>query len=127
MSEVTDSNKVPTRVSLVIFRQGAKPPTDQERYCQDVVRDRYGKPGPSLQGWRIVGDPNAPSSSDAVVRYSRLSENGQLPDFGRPADEFEGTGPDGNKIAALFFWHAPQSAGAEESGFTHKRWWEFWK
>ena len=127
LPESLPANKVPARISLVIFRQGAKPPTDPERYCQDVAQDRYGKPGPSVQEWRMVGNPNAPSSLDAVARYARMSESEQLPDFGRPTDEFEGTGPDGHQIAVLFFLHPARSAGAEESGVTRKRWWKFWK
>ena len=132
MSEVTDCNswkcpEVASRMSLVVFRQGAKPPADPARYCQQIVHDRYGEPGPSVHEWRMVGNPDAPSSSDAVARYSRLSESEQLPDFGRPTDEFEGTGPDGNQIAVLFFLHAPRGAGAEEPGFTQERWWKFWK
>ena len=127
VAETLPADNVPARINLVIFRQGAKPPTDPERYCQKVVHDKYGESGPSVQGWRMVGNPDAPSSSDAVARYAMLSENGQLPDFGRPIDEFAGTGPDGNEIAVLFFSHASRSVGAEQLGFTHKKWWQFWK
>ena len=130
MSEVTEAlpaDKVLSRISLVVFRQGTKPPANPERYCQQIVHDRYGEPGPSIHEWRVVGNPDAPSASEAVARYSRLSESEQLPDFGRPTGEFEGTGPDGNQIAVLFFLYAPRRAGAEQSGFAKKEWWEFWK
>ncbi len=124
------TDMAPTRISVVIFREGSEPPADTERYYRQIVHDRYGDPQPKVESWRMVGRSDPPTAADAATHYARLSEAGQLPKYGQPSDEFEGTGPDGNKIAVLFFWHdsrrdQPRDTSAAANK-PRRKWWQFW-
>lgn len=102
----TQPDQRPSSVNVVLFREGSDPPPEPKRYCEQVVLERYGEPCPEVQEWYLVGWMGQPNAEQAAVAYAANREAGQIPEFGRLADEVETTGPDDRRVAALFFWIA---------------------
>jgi hypothetical protein len=116
----TPTGRVPTVVSIVLFREGADAPPDAAGYCRRVLVTHYGGPGPTVQGWQMIGRLDRPAAGSAGVLYSALVESGQIPDYGRSTDAIECEGPDGHHVAALVFWHESTEKAARKG-------WRFWR
>jgi len=95
----------PTGLRVLVLREGEKPPPEPQQYCEQIVYERYGDPPPATKEWNMIGSLVPPNAEQTAVLYSQLRAT-KIPDYGRPTDEFECTGSDGAKVAALFFWEA---------------------
>lgn len=114
------ADRVPTVVSVVLFREGGDPPSDAAGYCRRILRTHYGENGPTVRGWQMIGRFDRPTAGSAGALYSGLVEKGQIPDYGHPTDLIEGEGPDGHHVVALVFWHE-----STEKALRNR--WRFWK
>jgi hypothetical protein len=97
--------RVPTVVSIVLFHQGANPPSDAEGYCRRILGAHYGGSEPTVLGWRMIGRNDRPTARSAGDLYSDHVSKGQIPDYGHWTDTIECEGPDGHHVVALVFWH----------------------
>jgi hypothetical protein len=93
----------PKRVKLIIFRPGQDQPPNPKRYCQYVVNHKYGGSKIQIDKWRIAGTRSSLTANEVRALYTVGKNTGMLPDFGTPNDKWEGKGPDGKSIVALFF------------------------
>jgi hypothetical protein len=114
------TDRVPTVVSIVLFREGRDPPPDGAGYCRRILRTHYGERGPTVRGWQMIGRFDRPAADSAGALYSALVESGQIPDYGHATDAIECEGPDGHHVAALVFWH-------ESTEKAPRKRWRFWK
>lgn len=103
--EVMDEDKIDlnnTALSLVIFRQGTGQPSNPEHYYQKVAetyfKDFY------VANWQIVGTKSQLSKTEGISLYYKLLVKQQLPVFGELVNTREGTGQDGSRYIALFFY-----------------------
>lgn len=114
------ADRVPTVVSVVLFREGSTPPPDVASYCRQVLRKHYGTTALSVRGWQMIGRLDRPTAATIGALYSGHVAKGEIPDYGHPTDEIEVEGPDGNHVAALVFWH-------ESAVKASKKKWRFWR
>ncbi len=126
--EEAPTDRVPTVVSLVLFREGAQPPADAQSYCERVLRGHYGREV-IVRGWQLIGRLDRPTTAAIGALYSQLRDTHQIPDYGHPTDQLEVDGPDGNHVAALVFWHefikAASPGAVTPTAATKKR--RFWQ
>ncbi len=97
------ANKLPAKVSVVIFREGGDQPPEPEQYFRAVVEHVYRDTSVQIDQWRIVGVRSALTAPEASSLYRQCAVEGKLDYFGYECERFEGVGTDGRKIAALFF------------------------
>jgi hypothetical protein len=103
-TEEAPEDRVPTVVSVVLFREGREPPSsDPQAYCATVLREHYGR-DVIIDGWQLVGRLDRPTAGDIGALYSGHVSKGSIPDYGTPTDQLERDGPDGQHVAALVFW-----------------------
>jgi HEAT repeats len=93
----------PDGVSLVVFRRGTDEPAQPLQYCRTVLAKHYGERKEKLNRWQVIGLREAVGKQEAMSLYSQLVYADRLADQGTMANAFEGKGPDGREIVALFF------------------------
>lgn len=121
-TEEVPADRVPTTVSVVLFREGREPPSsDPQEYCATVLREHYGREV-IIQGWQLVGRLDRPTAGTIGALYSGHVAKGNLPDYGDPTDQLELEGPDGTHVAALLFWHESMRKGPEAAQKKRRFW-----
>lgn len=101
-SEVQISD-TPSRLSMVVFRDGGDQPSRPEEYYEAIVSTKFGATSPIIVNWRILGLRERHSVADCAVLYKKMVVEGKLEYFGFQVDEWEGKGPDGREVVALFY------------------------
>jgi HEAT repeat protein len=91
------------RLSIVIFREGMDQPSRPDDYYQAIVSKKFGASNPVITQWRILGLDAQYLMSDCGVLYKKMVVEGKLDYFGVQVDEWEGKGPDGRRVVALFY------------------------
>ena len=91
------------RLSVVIFRDGKDQPSRPEEYYNAIVSRKFAASLPVINQWRILGLDAQYSLSDCAVLYKRMVVEGKLDYFGIQVNEWEGKGPDGRRVVALFY------------------------
>jgi len=100
--EVGKGFEAPSQVSVVVFNLMSRtPPSDVDRYCRQIVRMKF--PEAAMAAHYIVGFMDSMTPGEALAMYQGYVRAGQLPDLGRQFDSFEGVGPLGGRVVALFF------------------------
>jgi len=108
------SGEMPESLSIVLFRlRSNQPPPDDKSYCRKVLAKKF--PKVDMKSNYIIGFANDLSTWKAFALYQELVRKGQLPDLGSQVDSFEGLGPDGANIVALFFNEQLRKTGKEIS------------
>lgn len=92
-----------SRLSVVIFRDGMDQPSRPDDYYQAIVSKKFPASGPVIMQWRILGLNAQYSRSDCGALYKKMVVEGKLDYFGLQVDEWEGKGPDGRRVVALFY------------------------
>jgi hypothetical protein len=88
---------------VIVFLEGQKPPPEPERYCWGVVSRKYREQTTRIKAWRVVGLRHAMRTKEVMMLYENDRNTGALPDWGTPADSWEGRGADSKNVVALFF------------------------
>jgi HEAT repeat protein len=91
------------RLSVVIFREGKDQPSRPDQYYRAIVSSKFAEALPVIEQWRILGLDAQYSLSDCAVLYKKMVVEGKLDYFGIQVDEWEGEGPDGSRVMALFY------------------------
>lgn len=91
------------RLSVVLFRDGKEQPSRPDEFYQAIVSKKFGQDRPVIDQWRILGLDAQHSLSDCAVLYKKMVVEGKLDYFGIQVDEWEGKGPDGSRVVALFY------------------------
>jgi HEAT repeat protein len=91
--------------SVVVFRTGEDQPEGPLDYAKRIFAQKQNcaSGNVKLDAWRIAGVHSDISADSAKGFYMQMKAAGQIPDFGPPTDTFEGQGPDGRHVVALFF------------------------
>ncbi len=93
-------------VAVLVFLEGGQPPpADEQQYCRELVRQKYGRAPGSLEAACCVGlRPGVvPEFAYVLGLYGRMRELGRLPDLGEVKDQFVGNDTSGRRVVALFF------------------------
>lgn len=100
---VSAGDNAQARLSVVIFREGKDQPSRPDEFYQAIVSKKFGPASPVIDQWRILGLDAQHSLGDCAVLYKKMVVEGKLDYFGIQVDEWEGKGPDGSRVVALFY------------------------
>ncbi len=94
-------------ISIVAFILAEpKEPSDPALYARRLVGLKYPgqtRPVANIYVRHVRAKPEGVSVSQALEWYRESARAGELPDLGADCDSFQGKGPDGQPVTALFF------------------------
>jgi len=91
-------------VNVVAFPRAAGAELSPKNYCRKLLALKYGWVRPALRRSYIRAKAEELSAEQAFEMYRRHVQSGDLPELGNEYEVYAGAGPDGNPVAALFFF-----------------------